>query len=315
LPANGIQNRPGSPINRPPSWSQIDRGSIGNINNKWNNAISDRANWGNQYGPGREDRWNQWGDNVRNNWDGDFNFNQEIDIDNDFDFDVDDIDGDFDGWHYGWGGVYVDDDDDWWVAPAFGALAGFVVGGVTSAALYPDPIIYDYGTGGNVYYEDNSVYIGGQEVATAEEFAESAADLATVEPPATDEELAATEWMPLGRFLVTTDPAETDPSRVIELAVDKQGIISGTLWNAQTQQGALVQGQVDKATQRVAFRVGNNEEVVAETGLYNLTLDEAPVLVHFGPDKTQEVLLVRLPPPEETGAEEMSSDPSAPANS
>jgi hypothetical protein len=31
-----------------------------------------------------------------------------------------------------------------------------------------------------------------------------------------------------------------------------------------------------------------------ETGIYNLTQDQAEVLVHFGPEKTQNVLLVRL---------------------
>ena len=31
-----------------------------------------------------------------------------------------------------------------------------------------------------------------------------------------------------------------------------------------------------------------------ETGLYNLTQDQAEVLVYFGPEKTQNVLLVRL---------------------
>jgi hypothetical protein len=31
-----------------------------------------------------------------------------------------------------------------------------------------------------------------------------------------------------------------------------------------------------------------------ETGIYNLSEDQAPVLVHFGPDETQEALLVRL---------------------
>jgi hypothetical protein len=38
----------------------------------------------------------------------------------------------------------------------------------------------------------------------------------------------------------------------------------------------------DKQTQRVAFTVGENTTNVVETGLYNLTKDEAPCLIHFG---------------------------------
>ncbi len=48
----------------------------------------------------------------------------------------------------------------------------------------------------------------------------------------------------------------------------------------------------------MAVRIGDSDRVVAETGLYNLTQDEAPLLVHFG-DITQDTyLLVRLPDPE-----------------
>jgi hypothetical protein len=34
-------------------------------------------------------------------------------------------------------------------------------------------------------------------------------------------------------------------------------------------------------TQRVAFRIGDADKIVVETGLYNLTQDEAPIMVHF----------------------------------
>ena len=40
-----------------------------------------------------------------------------------------------------------------------------------------------------------------------------------------------------------------------------------------------------------------SEDVVAEIGLYNLTQDAAPVLVHFGPETVENYLLVRLDPP------------------
>jgi len=54
--------------------------------------------------------------------------------------------------------------------------------------------------------------------------------------------------------------------------------------------------------QRVAFTVGDNKDTVVETGLYNLTKDEAPVLIHKGKDATEQWLLVRLknPNPEQS---------------
>jgi hypothetical protein len=109
--------------------------------------------------------------------------------------------------------------------------------------------------------------------------------------------------MPLGTFAVSTDQREKEPSRIIQLAVDKQGVISGTMVNTLTDESQPVQGQVDKQTQRVAFRIGDNQDVVAETGLYNLTQNDVPLLVHYGVDKTENYLLVRLDAPEDGAAD------------
>ena len=49
-----------------------------------------------------------------------------------------------------------------------------------------------------------------------------------------------------------------------------------------------------ESSQRVAFTIGDNTETVVETGLYNLTKDEAPALMHFGADRTEQWLLVRV---------------------
>ena len=45
------------------------------------------------------------------------------------------------------------------------------------------------------------------------------------------------------------------------------------------------------------MRVGESEDLVVESGLYNLTQQEAPLLVHFGADKVENWLLVRLEDP------------------
>ena len=80
-------------------------------------------------------------------------------------------------------------------------------------------------------------------------------------------------------------------AKELELSEDQKGKIR-----------TVLQGQVDKETQRVAFRIGDSDDFVAETGLYDLTKDECPVLVHFGPDKTEQYLLVRLDNPEAEAA-------------
>ena len=83
-------------------------------------------------------------------------------------------------------------------------------------------------------YENNVVSIGGQQVGTTGEFAQSAADLATVPPPADEEQVKKAEWLSLGTFAVSTDKEDTDPIRIVQLAVSKEGIISGTLYNTKT---------------------------------------------------------------------------------
>lgn len=57
--------------------------------------------------------------------------------------------------------------------------------------------------------------------------------------------------------------------------------------------------KVHKQTQRVAIRLGDSSEVVAEMGLYNLTQQQAPLLVHFSKDRDVNSSPVRLPAPED----------------
>ena len=111
------------------------------------------------------------------------------------------------------------------------------------------------------------------------------------------------EWMPLGTFAVTKDPKDVDPTNVMQLAVSKEGIISGTMYNSKTDQAYTIQGSVDQETQRVAFRVGESDSIVIETGLYNLTQEDAAVLVHFGADRVENWLLVRLEEQDESQGE------------
>ncbi len=158
------------------------------------------------------------------------------------------------------------------------------------------PLYYDYGN--NVTYQDNSVYVNGDNVGTAEQYYDQAASLASTNAAA--EAASDGDWLPLGVFaLARPDQTKSDVS--IQLAVNKQGVIRGNYTDTVTNKNQAVQGSVDKQTQRVAFTVGENKTNVVETGLYNLTKDEAPCLIHFGNQRTQQWLLVRLQKPNATG--------------
>jgi hypothetical protein len=281
-------------ISNRPTWAEIDHNDITQINKRWQNQIGGIHNWQGRY-PDRMDRWSNRGNRVRDHWHDHHHdcFNHDW---------WDHHHHHWCGWHYGyqfnrypW--------NYWWTIPTFAGLTNWFAWSAPTT-VWAEPLYYDYGTGGNIVYENNSVYLDGEQIASADEFAQSAMDLATVEPPADEEQAEQAEWMPLGTFSVSTDDKDLQPTRVIQLAVDKQGVISGTLFNSETDQSFTVQGKVDKETQRVAFRVGDSEDVVVETGLYNLTQDEAPALVHFGTDKAEDWLLVRLTEPDDESDEQ-----------
>jgi hypothetical protein len=192
----------------------------------------------------------------------------------------------------------------WYGNPGWNTFAGFYG--------WDAPYFYDYGPGGNVVYTGNRVLVNEQPVGTPADYYHSALELATV----TEAEMNAPhDWIPLGTFTVATSQNETNPARVIQLAHDnKQGLISGTIVNKESNNTYTVQGKVDSDTQRVAFTIGNDPNVVMETGLFNRTQNETPVLVHFGPDKTASYLFARLPEPEqaasiEGGAETATAPP------
>lgn len=185
-----------------------------------------------------------------------------------------------------------------WVAARWTAAAIWSTATWGSAASYcgyaeQPPIYYDYGT--SVVYEDSNVYVNGDNAGTTEQYYDQAASIAATgaeAKPSSDG-----DWLPLGVFAFTR--AESPKSDItIQLAVNKDGVVRGNYTDTATKKNQIIEGSVDKQTQRVAFTVGDSKTNIIETGLYNLTKEEAPCLVHIGKDQTEQWLLVRLTNPE-----------------
>jgi len=190
---------------------------------------------------------------------------------------------------------------DWYARyPGAWYAAGWTTGAIwractwdTAAAYcgytdYP-PEYYDYGN--SITYQDNSVYVNGEKTASTEQYYNQASEIAATGTSA--DAPSEGDWLPLGVFALKPPP-KSDADISLQLAVNKQGVIRGNYTDGAKNQNQVVHGSVDKKTQRAAFTIGDDTSKVLETGLYNLTKDEAPCLVHYGADRTEQWLLVRL---------------------
>jgi hypothetical protein len=156
------------------------------------------------------------------------------------------------------------------------------------------PVYYDYGN--TVVYQNNNVYVNGSDAGTAEQYAEQATTLATqgaqANPPATD------QWQSFGVFALVQGEEKTS-NNIFQLAANQAGTIRGNYYDGLMDTTTPVYGSIDKKTQRAAWTIGKKTDRVFETGVYNLTHDQTPVLVHFGKDRTQQWLLVRMQQPKQ----------------
>ena len=188
------------------------------------------------------------------------------------------------------------------------AATGWAAGAAWNAAAWPavgawygwgnavQPVYYEYGN--NVTYQGDEVYYGSAPVATADQYYQQAATLAQSAPQPDPQ---STDWMPLGIFSLVQGE-QADSSTMFQLATNKSGAIAGNYYSVLTGSTIPVHGSVDKKTQRVAWTVGDNTTTVYDAGITSLTKDEAPVLLHFGKDRTQQWMLVRLKQPQQAAA-------------
>jgi hypothetical protein len=260
---------------------------------RWDNLQSgreDRQNFRNQrredWQQHRKDLWDYRADRAEEIWDNARDFYDDV---------FDDLWWSNWGWGTGWWGYYSSDPWWWWSSPTWDSAATFV-------SLPSDPIYTDYGV--NVVYEGDTVYVDNQPFATEQydkPMLEAAANVEQPPPPhpASDPN-QLTEWMPLGVFALAQEE-RGDPVMFFQISINRQGIISGAFQSTITNDSRPVAGQLDKASQRAAWRIGDNTETIFETTLGNLTQDVSPIAVHFGNSHTQTWLLVRMPEPAPAG--------------
>ena len=171
-----------------------------------------------------------------------------------------------------------------WAPTTWATVSSYCGAGTT-------PVAYNYGN--NVTCEDGNVTVDGQNLGTAAEFSQQAATLA--QSGAAAEVENTDEWLPLGVFAMVRNEQQ-HPQLILQLAINKQGILRGNYTDELSEHTQPVQGAVDPKTQRAAWTVGDNKNSVIEAGLSNLSQDEAPVLIHRK-GMTDHWLLVRLHQP------------------
>lgn len=192
----------------------------------------------------------------------------------------------------------------WYTAhPGCWLAAGWAAGAAWAAPTYADIATYcsipavepaDYDYGSTMVYQDNNVYVNGQDAGTAESYAQQATTIAdqgqTAMPPPTD------DWKPLGVFALVQGDDKTS-NYIFQLAVNKNGIIRGNYYDGVMDTNTEVYGSVDKKTQLACWTIGKKKDRVFEAGIYNLTQPQCPCLLHVGTQTTNQMLLVRMEQP------------------
>jgi hypothetical protein len=178
-----------------------------------------------------------------------------------------------------------------WVAPVWGPLATWV--GVPEAT----PYAYDYGS--DIIIENNNVYVAGDPRGSVEEYAQQAMELADT---GRDAKVADDEWQSLGVFGMIQGEGEKTAQHIFQLAINRAGVVRGNYYDAVADNTLPVYGSLNKRNQKVAWSIGDKKNIVFEAGLHNLTQEQTTVLVHYGKERTQQMVLVRLEQaPEEGG--------------
>jgi hypothetical protein len=183
-----------------------------------------------------------------------------------------------------------------WTCAGTAALGGLL--GISLASL-------GSGNGGggcngptNVTYQGDTVIVNGQPSCSADQYYQQAQQLAqqAMLPPPVTSDIAPDQWQPLGVFCLA-QPGQTQSAMMVQLAINQNGVVRGNYLNQITGESSQVSGALDKTTQRISWIIGDNQNTVFDTNLQSLLQQQTTVLVHYGAQNTQQMLLVRVPEP------------------
>ena len=170
----------------------------------------------------------------------------------------------------------------WWMGA--GLLTGLGWAEVASWGGY-DAAALPYNYGSTVCYQDDGVYVQGNRVGSADDYAEQAGVIAS--QGSADAKIADDDqWRSLGVFAVARSE-DASPSTFMSLAIDRAGLLRGTYYDAVSDTSMNITGKVDKKTQRAAWIVGDKKTIVYEAGLHNLTQQQTTILVHRSTDASR----------------------------
>ena len=185
----------------------------------------------------------------------------------------------------------------------------FNIGG-SGREYWSEPVYYSYGGDSIIYRDDDPIVVNDVNLGPAREYRREVVSLVDSYDrlaPASEGDVVAREWKPLGIYAISDVDRGTDsPNRYVELVVSNRGAIGGTYHDLEQGQDYAIHGAVDPETQRVAWRVSETDEIF-ETGIYNLTRPESNAL-YIG-DVTKQVLLVRVQDPQAQASADTSVQP------
>jgi len=166
---------------------------------------------------------------------------------------------------------YFDESSNWKTAPTVGTLSGWL-------GWHNRPVYYGYVNGG----WSSSPDAGMSQTAQS-------TDTTTTQP-------TNSQWLPMGVFALIEHKRDTrHPHLFLQVALNKDGTVAGTLYDAAHNKIHPINGLVDSESQRIVWKPSDDAKApIAETGIFNFTQTEIPVRIHNPNGQAHEMLLIRL---------------------
>lgn len=156
---------------------------------------------------------------------------------------------------------------------------------------------YYYGDGYNGWgYNDwpyVASYVGWD--STPESYTDGVASPVNEPPPQAAPSPPIANWISLGVFAVNNGQTSAPTTLYLQLSLNNEGAIDGTLYNRTLDTTQPLIGYIDPKTQKAVWKVSTRENSpIMEAGLYNLTQPIASSQLFFYDGQIQNWLLVRL---------------------